>query len=103
MKKIPGTVKASAASVKISCVTCFVVFLEKMERALSIWLMDDILERALSIWLMDDILERAVSGALVREKGSFHSSQGWLEKLEEWMNMHNMNMIELPSADCETK
>ena len=116
MKKIPGTVKASAASVKISCVTCFVVFLEKMERALSIWLMDDILERALSIWLMDDILERAlsiwlmddileraVSGALVKEKGSFHSSQGWLEKLEEWMNMHNMNMIELPSADCEAK
>ena len=90
MKKIPGTVKASAASVKISCVTCFVIFLEKMERALS-------------IWLMDDILERAVSGALVKEKGSFHSSQGWLEKLEEWMNMHNMNMIELPSADCEAK
>jgi len=44
-----------------------------------------------------------VSGALVRKKGSFHSSEGWLEKLEEWVSMHNMNTIELPSADCEAK
>jgi hypothetical protein len=40
---------------------------------------------------------------LVREKGSFHSSKWWLEKLEEWMGRHNLNMIELPSADCEAK
>jgi hypothetical protein len=50
IKKILGTVKASAASVNISCVSCCVVFLEKMERALSIWLKDDILERAVSLW-----------------------------------------------------
>jgi hypothetical protein len=40
---------------------------------------------------------------VVRKNGSFHSSKGWLEKLDEWMVMHNMNMLELPSADCEAK
>jgi len=72
--------------VKISCVSCCDVFLEKTERTLSIWLTDDI-----------------SSGALVRKKGSFHSSEGWLEKLGEWVNTHNMNTLELPSADCEAK
>jgi len=90
IKKILGTVKASAVSVKISCVSCCDIFLKKMERALS-------------VWPKDDIIDRAVSGAVVREKGSFPSSEWWLEKLEEWMSMHTMNMIELPSADCEAK
>jgi hypothetical protein len=40
---------------------------------------------------------------VVREKSSFQSCEGWLAKLEEWMGMRNMNMIELPSADCEAK
>jgi len=40
---------------------------------------------------------------VVREKGSFPSNEGWLEKLEDWMGVHSMNMIELPSADCEAK
>jgi hypothetical protein len=47
INKILGTVKASAASVNISCVICCDVILEKMERALGIWLKDDI-ERAVS-------------------------------------------------------
>ena len=49
IKKILGAVKASAASVKISCVSCD-FFLEETEKALSIWLRDDIIERAVSQW-----------------------------------------------------
>jgi hypothetical protein len=62
-----------------------------MERALSIWPKGDILERAVRLWCCG------------KGEGSFHSSEGWLEKLEEWMGVRNMNMIELPSADCEAK
>jgi hypothetical protein len=40
---------------------------------------------------------------VVREKGSFHSSKVWLEKLEEWMSMDCMNVIELSCADCVAK
>lgn len=49
IKKILGAVKASAASVKISFVSCCDFFFEKIEKALSIWLRDD-LERAVSQW-----------------------------------------------------
>ena len=50
IKEILGAIKASAASVKISCVSCCDFFLEKIEKALSIWLRDDIIERAVSQW-----------------------------------------------------
>jgi hypothetical protein len=87
MKKILGSIKASAASVKIFCVHCCDFFLEKMEMALNIWLKDDTQR-----WLSLD--------GVSREKGSVHSSNGWCGKLEMWMSTYSIKTIEPPSADC---
>jgi hypothetical protein len=38
---------------------------------------------------------------VIRVKGGFHSSRGWLERLEKWISMHNVKTTgELLSSDC---